>query len=68
MVERGQRYREAGRSGTGSGGLVWQVENVFTGTDGIEYAGLVCAADRSLRKTLAIAALGDRRRFALVGD
>ena len=42
---------------------VWQVTHVFDGTDSVEYARLE-ALDRSLRvKTVALAALWDRRLY-----
>ncbi|HLJ64444.1 MAG TPA: hypothetical protein VKT70_10080 [Stellaceae bacterium] len=43
---------------------MWLVEDVFIGTDGQQYARLVCHADPSLRKTLALVALADRKRYA----
>jgi hypothetical protein len=66
MIDAGQKYREAGPSSVWRRGLVWLVDSVFIGTDGMEYAALVCTTDSSLRKTLATAALGDRRRFVRV--
>jgi len=42
----------------------WIVEETFIGTDGLEYARVVLASDRSHWKTLSLAVLTDRRRFA----
>jgi hypothetical protein len=39
------------------------VEDLFTASDAMPYAKLAAEADPSLRKTLSIAALIDRRRF-----
>jgi len=64
MIERGQNYQEVGPPRVGSRRLVWLVEDVFIGTDGQQYARLVCHADPSLRKTLALVALADRKRYA----
>jgi hypothetical protein len=44
----------------------WIVEGTFVGNDGIEYARIALAADPSHRKTLSVAVLTDRRRFAAV--
>jgi hypothetical protein len=41
----------------------WIVEKTFTGRDGIEYAHIVCAADRTRRKTLSTSVLGDSRWY-----
>jgi hypothetical protein len=68
MIESGDRFREAGPSSPWRRGLVWYVDAVFIGTDGLEYAALVCTSDVSMRKTLATAALADRRRFVRVAD
>jgi hypothetical protein len=59
-IATGQRFVDA-RSPTF--GYPWIVEKTFTGTDGIEYAQVVCAADRTRRKTLSTAVLGDRSWF-----
>ena len=42
---------------------VWRVVQLFEGADGVAYAKLVNAADRSLTKTVAAAALLDRTLF-----
>jgi hypothetical protein len=44
----------------------WIVENLHIGTDGAEYARLVGAFDSSIKKTLSVAVLADRRRFERV--
>jgi hypothetical protein len=41
--------------------------NVFTGTDGVRYARLVCEAEPSLEKSISTAILADKRRFLNVG-
>jgi hypothetical protein len=65
-IETGEGYREVEPSIFGAPGLVWIVEDLFTGTDGIEHARLACALDRTQRKTLSLIVLGDRRRFMRV--
>lgn len=65
-VERGQRYRDLSSSRFGVLGTEWIVDAIFTGTDGIEYAQLVNAADLTQHKTLAVDVLGDRKRFEQV--
>jgi hypothetical protein len=62
----GQRYREAQPRAFGRPGQEWIVEALFTGTDGMEYAGLARASNPSERKTLSLAVLGDRRQFTLI--
>ena len=64
----GQRYRDIGRGVFGASALQWVVETVFTGVDGVAYAHLVCITDRSQRKTLSLAVLGDRRRFVRIEE
>jgi hypothetical protein len=63
----GQRYRETRSGFLGRTGPVWSVVNVFTGTDGLQYARLVCEADPSLEKSISTAILADKRRFVSVG-
>jgi hypothetical protein len=65
-IERGQRYRDVCSSVLSGSGAEWIVEEVFRGTDGVQYARLACASDLSLRKTLATAVLGDGRRFVRI--
>lgn len=48
----GQRYRKSDAPL-----IVWEVVSLFTGTDGMPYAGIVRADDRTMRKTVAAAAL-----------
>jgi hypothetical protein len=62
-VEVGQRYRSRDTNFLGRAGDVWLVEALFTASDAMPYAKLAAEADPSLRKTLSIAALIDRRRF-----
>ena len=56
----GQRYRnvEAKRRDA-----EWVLARILTGVDGIEYAALEASADRTRRKTLALATAMDSRRF-----
>jgi hypothetical protein len=63
----GQCYREKRSGFLGRNGPVWSVVKVFTGTDGLQYARLVCEADPSLEKSISTAALADKRRFLYVG-
>lgn len=46
--------------------VVWEVASLFNGLDGVPYADLFCASDRTLRKVVAQAALQDSRLFAPV--
>lgn len=48
----GQRYRKSDAPL-----IVWEVVSLFIGTDGMPYAGIVRADDRTMRKTVAAAAL-----------
>jgi hypothetical protein len=43
--------------------VIWEVADVFKGTDGRPYVELVRVGDRSLRKTLAAAALGQSNQY-----
>jgi hypothetical protein len=63
----GQRYRDTEARAFGRTGPDWIVNALFTGTDGIEYAGLVRASNPSERKTLSCAVLRNRRQFRLIG-
>ena len=65
-VAPGQRYRDTQPSIFGRPGSEWLVEEIFTGTDGVEYARVVSVSDLTQRKTLSIAILEDRRRFERV--
>lgn len=67
-VTLGQRYRDIFPGVFGPSITEWTVDDVFIATDGGEYARLSCANDPTQRKTLSLAVLGDRRRFARVGD
>lgn len=60
-IEVGQLFKEAGRATT----LRWEVEAVFTGVDGRQYARMRRTDDRSAQKTLALSALGDRDRYLI---
>ena len=62
----GQRFREARATIFGEPAPEWIVEHLRIGSDGLEYATLVSAADPSLRKTLSTAVLVDRQRFVPV--
>jgi len=57
-------FVSAGRSAIGCGiAGVWRVIQLFEGADGVPYARLVNAADRTLTKTVATGALLDRTLF-----
>lgn len=61
-------FVNAGPSAIGPGSAgVWRVVQLFEGADGVAYARLVNAADRSLTKTVATAALLDRSLFRQAG-
>lgn len=58
----GQRYRkrEAPR-------IVWQVESLFDGTDGVAYAAMFRIDDPTMRKTVARALLERGGQYQRVG-
>ena len=64
-IVKGQRYRETRSRLWGNLAQVWVVEDVFIGTDGVEYARLTCVSEPSMRKTLSIAVLKDKSRFGV---
>ena len=59
----GERYRGLERGQFARPALDWIVEAVYTGTDGIGHAKLVCASDLVQRKTLSASVLLDPKRF-----
>ena len=65
-IERGHRYRDLSAGRFGVLGTEWIVDAIFLGTDGIQYAQLVNAADLTQQKTLAVGVLGDGKRFERV--
>jgi hypothetical protein len=68
-IERGQRYQEARAGYLGRPAPVWIVEKTFTACgDDLRYAHLICAADPTLRKTLALDALSDTKRFRRIAE
>jgi hypothetical protein len=67
IIEVGQHYQEPGRGYLGRPAPIWVVEAVFNNAvDALGYARVACTAEPSLRKTIALAVLGDRRRFVPV--
>jgi hypothetical protein len=65
-IERGQRFRDVHPGAFGPMPTEWIVEALFRGTDGVQYAQLVCASDVTQQKTLSVDVLTDRRRFQRV--
>jgi hypothetical protein len=65
-VDRGQRFRDVHPGAFGGSATEWIVVAVFRGTDGVQYAQLVCASDLTLEKTLSVDVLTDRSRFQRV--
>jgi hypothetical protein len=59
----GERYRDRERGQFARPAPDWVVEAIFTGSDGIGHARLVCASDLVQRKTLSVSVLLDARRF-----
>lgn len=57
----GQRYRKRDAQL-----IVWEVVSVFVGTDGMPYAGIVRVDDRTMRKTVAVAALAGGTQYQRV--
>ena len=55
----GQRFRKSDATQI----VVWEVADVFKGKDGRPYVELVRVGDKSLRKTLAAAALGQGNQY-----
>jgi hypothetical protein len=49
-------------------GIVWEVQSLFTGKDGVPYAGLFCTSDPTLRKTLSQSALQQDGRNVQIND
>jgi hypothetical protein len=47
--------------------IIWEVSMTFRGSDGYPYAGMICLADRSQRKTLSLRELEDGEQYARVG-
>jgi hypothetical protein len=43
--------------------LIWTVRRQFEGSDNVSYVVLERADDPTIRKTLAVSVLGDRRRY-----
>ena len=67
IIEVGQHYQEPGRGYLGRPAPIWVVEAVFNNAvDALGYAQIACVAEPSLRKTIALAVLADRRRFVPV--
>ena len=68
-IEPGQRYQEARPGYLGRPAPVWIVEKTFTASgDDLPYAHLICAADPTLRKTLALDALSNTGRFRRIAE
>jgi hypothetical protein len=63
----GHRFRDATPTVFGHPAPDWIVGQIFTGTDGVRYARVYSASNPRDQKTLSIAILRDKRRFALVG-
>lgn len=62
-VERGQRFRAVGTGYLGRPLAVWTVVGILPDVDPLPSAQLLCESDRTLRKTLSVSVLTDRRRF-----
>jgi hypothetical protein len=62
----GQRFRDVQPTLFGQASPDWIVNNVFTGTDGKEYARIHSASNPHDRKTLSTAILRDKRRFTQI--
>lgn len=60
----GNRYRETMAQRFGRLAPEWIVREIFVGTDGLRYARVALASDSTYCKTLSVAVLTDRRRFA----
>jgi hypothetical protein len=58
-VDIGQRFRKTDATQI----VIWEVADVFQGTDGRPYVELFRVGDKSLRKTLAAAALGQSHQY-----
>ena len=56
----GQRYRTAGQNAMGQPSpVIWELEKVIHGSDGIEYAQLIQTSDRAENKLVSLSALFD---------
>jgi hypothetical protein len=62
-VERGQRFRAVETGYLGRPPAVWTVVGILPDVDPLPSAQLLCESDRTLRKTLSVSVLTDRRRF-----
>jgi hypothetical protein len=68
-LEVGQRYRNARLPAFGTSlQIVWLLEQVWQGADGITYARLVKDADATEKKTASAGVLQDRRQFIQVPE
>ena len=60
----GQRYRRAGKDRFGqSSPVIWELDRVTSGSDGLEYAHLIRVRDRTDHKLVSLEALLDRSLF-----
>jgi hypothetical protein len=59
----GQQYQDIAPGLFGRGGALYQVLEIFTAIDGLNYARVALLSDPGTVKTLAIGVLEDRRRF-----
>jgi hypothetical protein len=59
----GERYHAVDCGLHAQRALVWDVQRQFEGCDKVSYVVLQRADDPTIRKTLAVSVLGDRRRY-----
>ena len=68
-LELGQRYRNARSSAFGTPlQIIWVLEDVWNGADGITYARLMKHGDATEKKTVSTAVLQDRRQFVRLAE
>ncbi|HZT19845.1 MAG TPA: hypothetical protein VFA23_10605 [Dongiaceae bacterium] len=48
--------------------IVWEVYSLFTGTDGMPYAGIFCISDPTRRKTVSRSVLEHDEQYARVTE
>lgn len=64
QVQAGRRYRAMTSSMPSQlSNIVWEVDRLTVGTDGIQYVRLIRSDDRGRKKTISLEALLDRHYF-----
>jgi hypothetical protein len=64
----GQRLRDLSPTVLGLRPVELIVGELYTGIDGRQYARLISTTDGSIKKTIAVGVLEDRRRYAVIAS